>query len=330
MVHQCARAGRHVALREFEPAGGAGPRAAAAATPGFGAACVRAATLERWPVAVRGAVAAQLARGAGRTGLASRDSRQRLLGVSHAAAATPRGCAVRRRWPRYSALRHVSCPAHVRRITHSPTPSSMAKGNRLPLDARLSKGHATGALLLRTLDDKACFHARLGPKGRGLAAGRDYRKGETLCTMPGRLVDAPYAPPGEVLEVRKPAAGRLGRWLVLHAATCAAPGNLVNTSCGSDADGGNNARIFYRKGATFATLRALRNIKAGEELLMAYGRRYTSKLRSVAEAECAARPRSFDWVHCPACRQRLQQWKLAKHVSGFQCRRRGKARAAQP
>jgi hypothetical protein len=112
-------------------------------------------------------------------------------------------------------------------------------GNTLSLEQRLNNGCATGALVLCV--GGARFRVTVGEKGRGLVAARDVQKDETLCRLPGRLVDARTAPAGvEVFLVHKARRrGAPARWLVLDPATARAPGNLANTSDGSDA--GNNA-----------------------------------------------------------------------------------------
>ena len=103
-------------------------------------------------------------------------------------------------------------------------------GNTLSLEQRLNNGCATGALVLCV--GGARFRVTVGEKGRGLVAARDVQKGETLCRLPGRLVDARTAPAGaEVFLVRKALRrGAPARWLVLDPATAHAPGNLANTS----------------------------------------------------------------------------------------------------
>ncbi len=114
--------------------------------------------------------------------------------------------------------------------------------------------------------------------------------------------------------------------------TARAPGNLANTSDGSDA--GNNARLCYKRGSPFASLVAVRLIKAGEEVLTPYGRKYTADLRA-AHASAAAlppRPHPFADVQCGACGAHLQHKDLARHARGFACpaRRSPKGRAARP
>ena len=205
-------------------------------------------------------------------------------------------------------------------------------GNTLSLEQRLNNGCATGALVLCV--GGARFRVTVGEKGRGLVAARDVQKGETLCRLPGRLVDAWSAPAGvEVFLVRKARRrGAPARWLVLDPATACAPGNLANTSDGSDA--GNNARLCYKRGSSFATLVAVRRIMAGEEVLAPYGPKYTAELRA-AHASAAAlppRPQPFADVQCGACGAHMQHKDLARHARGFACpaRRSPKGRAARP
>jgi hypothetical protein len=92
-------------------------------------------------------------------------------------------------------------------------------GNTLSLEQRLKNGCATGALVLCV--GGARFRVTVGEKGRGLVAARDVQKGETLCRLPGRLVDARTAPAGaEVFLVRKALRRSApARWLVLDPAT---------------------------------------------------------------------------------------------------------------
>ena len=203
-------------------------------------------------------------------------------------------------------------------------------GNSLSLDQRLRNGDATGALILCV--GAARFRVTVGKKGRSLVAARDVAKGETLCRLPGCLVDARTAPAGaEVFLVHKPRRrGAPARWLVLDPATASAPGNLANTSDGSDT--GNNARLCYKRGSSFASLVAVRRITAGEEVLAPYGRGYTCALRATHASAAAPppHPHPFAVVQCGACGAHMQHKNLAKHARGFACPVRRSPTASAP
>lgn len=191
------------------------------------------------------------------------------------------------------------------------------RGNFKTLKERLDAGKATGALLFDC--GGVALRAGVGPKGRGLYAVRDAPRGADLCRLPGTLVEGSEPPDvgREVFLVRKPREDAPGRWLVLDPPTRAAPGNLANTSDGR-ADGGNNAKLVFKPGATHVTLRALRAIKEGEEVLCAYGGGYTRALRRAAEARPKP-PHAFTSVACGACGARMQQFKLSAHARSYAC-----------
>jgi hypothetical protein len=194
-------------------------------------------------------------------------------------------------------------------------------GNTRNLDERLRSGSATGALRLAAGE----FPLRVckGPKGRGLCVVEAVPKGAVLCRLPGKLVECAEPPAGrEVLYARR------GCWLVLDPPTAAAPGNLVNTSNGT-MDGGNNAELVYKAGNAFATLKTLRALAGGAEVLAAYGRSYTSALRKRAaeaaseEADARARaPHPLSSVTCGACGATMRQRDAAKHRTGVWCKAR--------
>lgn len=200
------------------------------------------------------------------------------------------------------------------------------RGNFQTLKERLDAGKATGALLFDC--GGVALRAGVGPKGRGLFAVCDASRGTDMCRLPGTLVEG-AAPPDvgrEVFLARKPRDDAPGRWLVLDPPKRAAPGNLANTSDGRS-DGGNNAKLVYKPGATHVTLRALRTIRAGEELLCAYGGGYTRALRRAAEARPAP-PHQFASVTCDACGARMQHFKLSAHARSYGCAARQNPRGA--
>jgi hypothetical protein len=205
-------------------------------------------------------------------------------------------------------------------------------GNCLGAQQRLDAGGATGALVLVTDKGVRVRAVRTPASGRGLVAHDALPAGTAVCTLPGDLVEAHERPAGgvEVFLARAPRAGVPGRWLVLRPPTVESPGNLTNTSTG--ADGGNNCRFAYRRGATHATLVTTRAVAAGAELLAAYGGEYTKVLRSRAAAEAAAAaaaaaaaPAPFDRVTCAACGASMQAKGLSRHARGFACAARRQA-----
>jgi hypothetical protein len=190
----------------------------------------------------------------------------------------------------------------------------------------LDTGDATGALVLLTDKGVRVRVVRTPESGRGLVAHDPLPARTAVCTLPGDLVEAHERPAGgvEVFLARAPRAGAPGRWLVLRPPTLEAPGNLTNTSTG--ADGGNNCRLAYRRGAAHATLVTTRAVAAGAELLAAYGGEYTKALRAraaiataAAAAAAAAAPVPFDRVTCAACGAGMQAKDLSRHARGFAC-----------
>jgi hypothetical protein len=201
-------------------------------------------------------------------------------------------------------------------------PLSWLNGNTLDAQQRLDAGGATGALVLITDKGVRVRAVRTPASGRGLVAHDALPAGTAVCTLPGDLVEAQDQPGGgvEVFLARAPRAGAPARWLVLRPPTVEAPGSLANTSTG--ADGGNNCRFAYSRGAAHATLVTTRAVAAGEELLVAYGSGYTKALRAraaAAAADAAAAPAPFDRVACAACGTSVQAKDLSRHARGFAC-----------
>jgi hypothetical protein len=189
------------------------------------------------------------------------------------------------------------------------------QGNRLGVTERLASGSATGALTFEC--NGVRLQARLGPKGRGLFVACDVSAGSVLCTLPGVFFEGSAPPAGkEVFLSRKAKPGVPGRWLVLDAPTPSAPGNLANTSAGRG-DSGNNAKLVYKPGSTFVSLRSTRALRNGEEVLCAYGGAYTRALRAASAVSAPGHP--FDKVACAACGADMQRKDLSAHAKGFAC-----------
>jgi hypothetical protein len=189
------------------------------------------------------------------------------------------------------------------------------KGNTLCADERLRRGHATGALVLSD-----ALRARLGPRGRGLFVTRDVPANTVLAHLEGQLHEGETWPPGdarEVFHVRNPTATKPGAWLLLNPATSAELGNLCNTAGSSR---GNNARLALDKKTLRVNVRSTRLIRAGDEVLVPYGRGYTAALGAAAEpAGAAVGGKPGGWTRCARCGRRTQAKALARHMAGFGC-----------
>ena len=134
-------------------------------------------------------------------------------------------------------------------------------------------------------------------------------------------------PSRHVWLIRKPHKGAPGRWLVLDPPSCASPGNLANTSNGSD--DGNNATLMYKPNSRFLTLKTTRALVAGEQVLVAYGAGFTRQVREEAKAaeekaalERAQRVHPFTTVACLKCGQLMQHKLLRRHSSTYACPKR--------
>ena len=124
-------------------------------------------------------------------------------------------------------------------------------GNRYTLAERLSRGTATGALLIRSeAHAGSLLRVRRGPHGRSLYAATPIAAGQTIAHLAGTLHEGNCWPAGcacEVLHVRHPTATRPGAWLLLNTARLGELGNLVNTA---GTRRGNNARLVLDARAT--------------------------------------------------------------------------------
>jgi len=194
-------------------------------------------------------------------------------------------------------------------------------GNTRSVAERLSAGLATGAVKLATPEGAAVLVNR-SAKGRGLVAAQDLPAGALVCTLRGTFMDGPSRPhtmPGvELFHVRKPARGQLGRWLcLLPARSVDNLGNLLNTG---DRSSDNNCELVYRSGNMHVTVKTVRAVAAGEELLASYGLSYNKLLKSSKREQDAQRAAggSFGTVECGRCGRVLQAWQLKRHA-GVAC-----------
>ena len=204
-------------------------------------------------------------------------------------------------------------------------------GNWSSLDERLAGGSGMGGARF-TASNGVSFKAPSGAAGRGLHVLRAFPAGRALCTLPGRVVSGMVRPvsPHFVWPVRKPQNGMPGRWLVLDPPSCAYPGNLANTSNGSD--GGNNAKLVYKPNSSFLTIKTTRALAAMEQVLVAYGAGLTRKVRKeakAAEAKAALERAQrvppvhpFATVACPMCDEPMQHKLLRKHCATYACPKR--------
>jgi hypothetical protein len=196
---------------------------------------------------------------------------------------------------------------------------SRPKGNRLSLAERLQKRLATGALPARNALG-AHLHVRQTAHGLGLFAACCFAKGEEVAHMTGVLHEGDSWPPdwdGEVFHVRSPTAALPGRWVLLNKASAAELANFANTAGRRR----NNARLSVSTRTLRVTLRAMRPITAGEEVLASYGAAYTKAL-VMKPAPVTPPPPRGGWVACPACSKAVRsQTLLAIHRQQFGCRR---------
>jgi hypothetical protein len=193
-------------------------------------------------------------------------------------------------------------------------------GNRLSARLRLRRGISTGAIKLVT-PEGAALRVNHSHKGLGLVAATGLPAGAVVCRLHGVLVESESRPDTstgeELFHVRAPAPGRLGRWLHLAPArTVLNLGNLINTG---DRSSDNNCKLSYRSGNTYVTVKTLRDVAAGEELLASYGQAYARILHQAKRA-CIGQPArgSLEKVQCERCHRTLRVWQLKTH-SGFAC-----------
>jgi len=147
-------------------------------------------------------------------------------------------------------------------------------------DERLARGRALGGVVFSTnINGKnhrlSCTVDCVG--GRGLRVFDAVPKGVTIARGSGKIVrrDQTDADRGsfKIYDTKD-------TYLQLDPPTTAMPAQLANTSDGAVA---NNCRITHKAGSNYFSIVTLRALEPGEEVLVAYGSKFTTIVREVAK-----------------------------------------------
>lgn len=141
--------------------------------------------------------------------------------------------------------------------------------------ALLAKGEPTGAVLFRAADGVAKLQVRTGERGRGLFAAGSFKRGERVTTIFGTLVHSSDA----VADTHERFQWSKDQMFVMkyHDNHIHHIGIFANTSASHLP---NNCRFTCdRRQKHILSIIATRNIVAGEEILVAYGRSYVGRIK---------------------------------------------------
>ena len=147
------------------------------------------------------------------------------------------------------------------------------------LDARLASGKSLGNVYFTSIVNGVghrfrCTSDCIG--GRGLRVFDHVSKGVTLARGAGKVVSRDEA---LAATTSFKIYDSKGKYLLLDPPTTAMPAHLANTSDGTVA---NNCRIAHKAGSSYFSIITLRALEPGEEVLVAYGSKFTSMVRVAA------------------------------------------------
>jgi hypothetical protein len=136
----------------------------------------------------------------------------------------------------------------------------------------------TGAIVHRTADGLGKLQVRMGTRGRGLFAASAFKKGDTITTVAGSLIDNHN--PNVAQHTEKYQWSQSQLFVMEHAV--GALGIFANTAASS---GANNARYVCNRRNQSMRLCATRTIVTGQEILVPYGRTYVSKIKTAVKLQ---------------------------------------------
>jgi hypothetical protein len=191
------------------------------------------------------------------------------------------------------------------------------------LDARLASGKSLGNVYFTSIVNGVGHRFRCTSNcigGRGLRVFDHVSKGVTLARGAGKVVSRDEA---LAATTSFKIYDSKGKYLLIDPPTTAMPAHLANTSDGSVA---NNCRIAHKAGSSYFSIITLRALEPGEEVLVAYGSKFTGTVREVAKEEHRMRTMENKMscnmlVRCVLCNSLIKK-RLLKYHSKLVCRRK--------
>ena len=185
------------------------------------------------------------------------------------------------------------------------------KGDISWANSVLGHGKVTGCLLIKPLFSKYSLQIKYSKllQTRGLFALSNIKCDTIICRATGSFSDT-IPSNGFCYHVRQTPL----KVLKLHNPTVEFPGNIINTA---NMKGKNNAVFRHHPSKTFITVKATKNIKKGEEILIPYGTKLTINTRKIAmnnSLTCPSSPRLVlnprlinpsKFTICPKCNEMI-------------------------
>ena len=142
---------------------------------------------------------------------------------------------------------------------------------------QLTSAKCTGAIVYRAADGVCTLQIRMGDRGRGLFAASAFKKGDSITTVAGSLMEnAKAAQHAEKFQWSKTQV-----FVMEHAV--GALGLFANTAASK---GANNARyVCNKRNQRMMRLCATRTIAAGQEILAPYGRPYVLAIKNAVKVQ---------------------------------------------
>ena len=151
-------------------------------------------------------------------------------------------------------------------------------------DVRLATGKSLGGVVFKTAVNNQVHRLRCTSDcvgGRGLRVFDRVAKGVTLARGSGIIVRNNEAH-DNTTSCRFKIYDTKDSYLLLDPPSTAMPASLANTSDGIMP---NNCRITHKAGSEYFSIVTLRALEPGEEVLVAYGSKFTGTVREVAKEE---------------------------------------------
>jgi len=194
-------------------------------------------------------------------------------------------------------------------------------------DVRLATGKSLGSVVFKTIVNNQVHRLRCTSDcvgGRGLRVFDRVAKGVILARGSGIIVRIDEAP-GSTTSGQFKIYDTKDSYLLLDPPSTAMPASLANTSDGIVP---NNCRITHKAGSDYFSIVTLRALEPGEEVLVAYGSKFTGTVREVAKEEHRMRTMENKMscnmlVRCVLCNSLIKN-RLFKYHSKLVCRRKQK------